>query len=152
MDEIEIIKAEETDLDTILQMQYAAFHEEAEAFSDYSIEPLSQTKDDLLREFSYRVFLKAVHNGRIIGSVRVHTNGDTLYIGKLIVQPDCQNKGLGRRLLCAAESLFPHIRCELNAAKRMDKNTKLYMHCGYTPFKEVKDKSGRIFIYMEKHS
>lgn len=152
MDEIEIIKADETDLDAILQVQYAAFREEAEAFNDHSIEPLLQTKSDLLREFSYRVFLKAVQNGKIIGSVRVHTEGDTLHIGKLIVQPDYQNKGLGRRLLSAAESLFPHTRCELNAAKRMDKNTKLYMHCGYTPFKEVSDESGRIFIYMEKHS
>lgn len=152
MDEIEIIRAEETDLETILQIQYAAFREEAETLNDYSIEPLLQTKDDLLREFSYRVFLKAVHNGRIIGSVRVHMDSDTVYVGKLIVQPGYQNKGLGRQLLNTAERLFPHTRCELNAAKWMDKNTKLYMRCGYIPFKEVEDKSGRIFIYMEKHS
>ena len=152
MGEIEIIRAEETDLDIILQMQYAAFREEAVSFSDYSIEPLLQTKDDLLREFSYRVFLKAVHNGSIIGSVRVHMDADTVYIGKLTVKPDYQNKGLGRRLLRAAENLFPHTRCELSSAKRMDKNTKLYLHCGYIPFKEVMDESGRIFIYMEKHS
>lgn len=151
MDEIEIIRAEEADLAAILQIQYTAFRREAEVFNDYAIEPLLQTEADLLREFSYRVFLKAVHDGRLIGSVRVHNEGDTVYVGKLIVHPDHQNKGLGRRLLEAAEICFPNTRCELNAAKRMDKNTKLYMRCGYVPFKEVKDESGRIFIYMEKH-
>ena len=150
MDDIEICRAEASDLDTILQVQYAAFREEAETFNDDLIEPLSQTKDDLLREFSYRVFLKAIHNGRIVGSVRAHLDGDTVYVAKLIVHPDYQNKGLGRRLLNAAESSFPHTRCELNAAKRMDKNSKLYMRCGYVPFKEVEDESGRVFIYMEK--
>ena len=152
MGEIEITRAEEADLGTILQIQYAAFREEAASFNDDSIEPLSQTKDDLLREFSYRVFLKAIHNGKIIGSVRVHLNGDTAHVGKLIVHPEAQNKGLGRRLLGAAEDWFPHTRCELNAAKRMNKNTKLYMDCGYVPFKEIQDESGRIFIYLEKHS
>jgi len=34
MDEIEIVRAEETDLDAILQIQYAAFREEAEARRD----------------------------------------------------------------------------------------------------------------------
>ncbi len=150
MDEIEINRADETDLNAILQIQYAAFREEAEAFNDFLIEPLSQTKADLSREFSYRVFLKAIHNGRIVGSVRVHMDGNTVYIGKLIVQPEYQNQGLGRRLLNVAEILFPHTRCELNVAKRMYKNIHLYMNCGYIPFKELNDESGRIFIYMEK--
>ena len=152
MGDIKIIKAENTDLDAILQLQYDAFREEAESFNDYSIEPLLQTKEDLIREFSYRTFLKAVFDGRIIGSVRVHKAYDTAYIGKLIVKPEYQNKGLGRQLLHAAENVFPHIRCELNAAKRMDKNTGLYMHCGYIPFKELEEESGRVFIYMEKYS
>lgn len=149
MDEIEIIRAGESDLDTILQLQYAAFHDEAEAFNDYSIEPLSQTTDDLMHEYSYRIFLKAVYYGQIIGSVRVHTVGDTVHIGKLIVHPGYQNKGLGKRLLNAAECMFPHTRCELNAAKRMNKNIMLYTHCGYVAFKEIEDEFGRIFVYME---
>ena len=152
MDVIEIIRANETDLDTILEIQYNAFREEAEAFNDYSIEPLAQTRDDLLREFTYRVILKAVQNGQIIGSVRVHLDGDVTYVGKLIVQPGYQNKGLGKRLLNAAENLFPHSRCELNVAKRMNKNITLYTRCGFIPFKEVEDEFGRSFIFMEKYS
>jgi len=150
MNDIEIVSAEETDLPTILQIQHIAFQEEAEAFNDYAIEPLLQTMDDLLREFSYRTFLKAVYYKKIIGSVRVHNDRDTVYIGKLMVHPDYQNQGLGRRLLRAAECLFPHARYELSVAKRMDKNTMLYTHCGYCQFKEVQDESGRIFIYMQK--
>ena len=49
--------------------------------------------------------LKAVlNNGMTIGSVRVTEKEDSVYIGKLMVLPDYQNQGVGKRLLQTIEN------------------------------------------------
>ena len=64
-------------------------------------------------EFRVCVVLKAVMDGKIIGSVRAYENSGDVYIGKLMVQPGYQNKGIGKRLLQAIENEFEGKRFEL---------------------------------------
>ena len=54
------------------------------------------------------IFLKAVEDGRIIGSVRGNVlDPDSVYIGRLIVHPDYQNQGIGTKLLKTIEARYP---------------------------------------------
>ena len=147
---IEILKAKLEDLETILRLQYAAYQSEALIHNDFTIQPLTQTLDETIAEYNKSVVLKAVQNGEIIGSVRAHAEGNTAHIGKLMVHPGRQGKGLGRRLLAAIEREFPDKRYELFTSGKSGRNLHLYETSGYVRFREETDKAGIKFVYFRK--
>jgi hypothetical protein len=63
------------DPNEILELQVRAYQSEGEIHNDYSIEPLIETPLELQEQFKHKTFLKAVLEGRIVGSVR----GDTIF-------------------------------------------------------------------------
>ena len=85
---------------------------EADIYHNYNIPPLKQTLEEIRIQFQNHVFLKAVSEGRIVDSVRAYECDGTAYIGKLIVHPDYQNKGLGKMLMSAVEERFHSVREE----------------------------------------
>jgi len=147
-----IIRAKIADMEEILRLQYTAYQSEALIHGDFSIQPLMQTLDETLAEYKKDIVLKAVQDGRIIGSVRAYTKGNTAYIGKLMVHPDYQGKGLGKRLLMAIERKFPNKRYELFTSCKSDRNLHLYETAGYTRFQEKTDDAGIAFVYLEKQA
>ena len=104
--ELKIIKAEENDLEAILKLQKECYITEAEIYNDYNIAPLVQNIDTLKGEFEKSTILKALVDNKIIGSVRGYWDKGTLYIGKLIVDKNYQNKGIAQKLLDAIEQQF----------------------------------------------
>ena len=103
-------RAERGDLQEILALQYLAYQGEAVLCGNPRIPPLTQTIEDVEREFEGGVFLKALdEEGSIVGSVRGRSEDGTLHIGKIIVRPDLQGRGrasytyLTRPTTCAAE-------------------------------------------------
>ena len=145
-----ILRAEAADMADILALQYVAYRSEALLHGDFTIQPLRQTLDEALAEFHRGVVLKAVKDGFIIGSVRAYASGSTVYIGKLMVHPDHQGKGLGKRLLTAVEREFPHKRYELFTSCKSDRNLHLYESTGYTCFRKEVDHAGIAFAFLEK--
>jgi len=67
---LEITRASEEDAEIILHLQMHAYLSEAEIYNDYSILPLIQTLKEIREEFSQQVFLNAIEEGKIVGSVR----------------------------------------------------------------------------------
>ena len=124
--EVKLMTAEETDLEEILALQYLAYRSEAELVGDFSIQPLTQTMDELRGEFLNGAVIKAVAGEKIVGSVRGRTQDGTLFIGKLMVHPDWQNKGLGKKLLARIAVSYTHLdvykRQKLQFAKEPLKN------------------------------
>ena len=150
MNKVKIMKSNEADAAEILRLQYAAYQSEAELNNDFTIQPLTQTLGELIAEYQKGVVLKAVQDGEIIGSVRAYADGDTVYIGKLIVDPSHQGKGLGKRLLTAIENTLTGKRFELFTSGKSERNLHLYEKAGYTRFKEETSTSGITFVYFEK--
>jgi len=150
LNRIKILKAAEPDADTILRLQYEAYRSEAILYNDFSIPPLKQTLTQLIDEFRGGVVLKAVLDNEIVGSVRAYEKEGTIYIGKLIVLPRCQNQGVGKRLLRAIEDKFPGRRYELFTGDKSGKNMRLYEKCGYARFKTAEAAPGLVFVYLEK--
>ena len=149
-DEYIISKAGVTDAEEILRLQYAAYQSEAILYNDFSIQPLTQTLEQAIAEFNDSVVLKAILRDEIVGSVRGYEKGDTVYIGKLMVHPCHQNKGLGKRLLKAIENEFQGKRFELYTGTKSEKNIAVYEKCGYARFK-VKEATPELsFVYMKK--
>ncbi len=146
-----IRRAQREDLPQILQLQFEAYQSEAVLLGDPNIPPLTQTLDDLEREFCDGIFLKAVDDqGAIIGSVRAYAKEGAAYIGKLIVKPHLQGQGIGTSLLNAIEQAFPAHRYELFTSSKSVRNIRLYERHGYVRFKELAVKPGLSMVFLEK--
>ena len=147
-----IKKADKSDLQTILELQYLAYQSEAKLVNDYEIPALKQTYDEITQEYMKGVFLKAVdENGKIIGSVRAYISDNTAFIGRLIVHPDKQGQGIGTKLLLAIEQQCPAMRYELYTSDKSVKNIKLYEKLGYVKFKEQKISDKLNLVFLEKY-
>jgi ribosomal protein S18 acetylase RimI-like enzyme len=152
-DTIVIEQAAIEDAAAILALQKAAFTGEAALYDDPNIPPLTQTLDSLEADFSRYTFLKAILDGRIVGSVRADEQDGTVYIGRLIVDPACQNRGIGRRLMAEIESAFSHVdRCELFTGHLSERNLYFYKKLGYAEFKREQIHPGLVHVFMEKPS
>ena len=149
--EYTITKASEEDLPEILDLQHLAYQSEAALFGRQDIQPLTETLDELIEEYKAGTVLKMTdENGKIIGSVRGKEADGTLYIGKLMVHPDHQRKGYGRRLVTAIEECCPGRRYELFTSTRSVNNIRMYETLGYKQF-DVRDVDGELkFVYLEK--
>jgi len=139
-DYITVSRANIDDLEEILTLQKLAFISEAELYNDYNIEPLKQTIASIREDFQIHIFLKAVCNNKIIGSVKGRETLEYCWIGKLIVHPEFQNKGIGRRLMHEIEGLFPDTtQFQLYTGNRSQKNIHLYESLGYKKQGLMKD-------------
>ena len=148
---VHIERAEEADLQKILDLQYWAYQSEARLVGSFDIPPLKQTLDDLHREYEQGIILKAVdEKGTIIGSVRAYGKDKTVYIGKLMVSPEMQGGGIGTKLLLAIEQEYPNHRCELFTSDKSKRNITLYQRLGYGIFAEKAVVEDLKFVYMEK--
>ncbi len=145
-------EAQEHDLEEILTLQKIAFQEEAELYNDFDIPPLKQTLDEIQREFREKTFLKAVETGRIVGSVRGRSDSEGVCsIGRLVVHPDCRNRGLGRLLMGSIEARFPNARkYRLFTGYKSVRNIALYEKLGYRIVEPPASTSGVGLVFLEK--
>jgi ribosomal protein S18 acetylase RimI-like enzyme len=148
---VEIARANVKDAEEILSLQKLAYSQEAKLYDDFQIPPLVESLSQLKANFETHVFLKATVDGRIVGSVRVLQNGDTCEIGRLMVRPDCQNRGIGTKLFLEAERVFPSCRrLELCTGDRSVKNIHIYKKLGYRVFKSEKPERNVNLVFLEK--
>lgn len=146
-----IEKAEREDLQDILDLQYLAYQSEARLFNNMDIPPLKQTLEDVFNEYKKGIILKALdEKGKIIGSVRGCLEDGTVYIGKLMVHPQDQGRGIGTKLLLSIEKEFPGYRYELFTSTKSKRNIKLYEKLGYKVFSEKNISEELRFVYLEK--
>lgn len=150
--EIVITKAEREDLREILDLQYLAFLSEVEIVGTTDISPLKQTLAELCDEYERSTVIKMLLDGRIIGSVRFRNEGDTVYVGKLMVHPDYRRHGLGARLLNEADRLFPGKRYELFTCDKCVNTIRLYEKNGYVKTGKSMACGSLNFIYMERNA
>jgi GNAT superfamily N-acetyltransferase len=147
----EICPADVADAAVILELQKLCYRSEAEMYGDENLPPLWQTVDQLADDITTMIVLKATENTRVIGSVRASEIGGTCYVGRLIVHPDRQNQGLGRRLMAAIEERFPRAeRFELFTGDRSTKSLGLYAKLGYCEFKRQVPNEKVTLVYLHK--
>jgi ribosomal protein S18 acetylase RimI-like enzyme len=139
------------DADEILKLQKLAYISEAKIYSDYSIPPLTQTLQEVRDDFKNNYILKATLNGVIIGSVRGQLMEDACYIGRLMVHPDYQNKGVGTRLMQAIQREFKQVKkYSLITGHRSERNLHLYKKLGYKQIKTEKVNEKVDLVHLEK--
>ncbi len=149
---MKIIIANIKDALQILTLQKLAYQSEALIYNDYNIPPLTQTLDQIKKEFDNKVFFKIVSGNDIIGSVRANVDNRSCFIGRLIVHPKWRGQGLGTQLMAKVESYFTDVkRFELFTGIKSQGNIRLYRRLGYIPFKKLEINEAVCLIYMEKY-
>ncbi|MFJ1705174.1 GNAT family N-acetyltransferase [Kitasatospora sp. NPDC088346] len=147
---VSISAATEQDAEQILKLQYLGYQSEAELYSDWSIDPLTQTLDSLREEIAERHVLVARLGDEVVGTVRGWADEQGVgHIGRLVVHPRIQRHGLGRRLLDAVERRLT-AEHEVSAfalftGHRSLANLRLYARQGYRQT-EVREVSRRLSI------
>lgn len=140
-----------SDAKEILQLQRVAYESEAKIYNDPEIPPLTETLTQLKALFNNHVFLKATVDGKIVGSVRACINNGSCHIGRLIVSPELQNRGIGTQLLSAIELQYWGCRrFELFTGIKSVKNIRLYERAGYKAFKTEAVSNKLSLICFEK--
>lgn len=176
IDQTIYVRAERADAAEILALQKVAYQSEAEIYGDDSLPALQQTLEELQADFDrmpYRnggllasrgdtagaesnldrsVFLKAVVNGKIIGSIRGYSLDQTAYLSRLIVHPYFRGRGIGRRLLNEIEKYFPHVkRFEAYTGEKSKRNLVALAKQGYTVLKTEPFSPTITWVFLERN-
>ena len=68
----------------------------------------------------------------MVGSVRARLDGGTCHVGRLVVEPGHERRGIGTKLMAAIEREFPEAdRFELFMGHLSEGNLALYRRLGY---------------------
>lgn len=144
-------RASEAAAAAILGLQKRAYESEARLYDDWSLPPLTQTLESLRAEFTHCMVFQAIDGGSLLGSVRAREIDGTCHVGRLIVEPAHQGRGIGTRLLREVEAAFPRARrFELFTGSRSEANIRLYERLGYTRFREQTLSPAVTLVYLEK--
>ena len=125
--------AEPADAGEVFTVQRAAYVTEAQHYGDAHIAPLTESVDEVSAAIAAGHVLVARDGGRLVGAVRGSVEDRTCHIGRLVVAPDMQGRGIGKALLAAVEAL--HLdrveRFALFTGHLSEGNLRLYRAAGY---------------------
>ena len=148
---IEIARASAADAAALHELQRLAYRSEAELYGDWAIPPLVEPLAATERAVAEMHVLKAAQGGRIVGSVRGRIEGDMCHVGRLMVHPDFQGRGIGSQLMRALECALPQVqRFELFTGERSVRNLRLYARLGYRELRRATLSERVTLVYLEK--
>jgi ribosomal protein S18 acetylase RimI-like enzyme len=146
-----IAEATPDDLEGILKLQYLCYQIEAERYDFWTIPALTQSLASLAEDLRTKPVLVARIGGEVVGSVRGGRSGDDFHIGRLVVHPRVQRRGLGGRLLREIEARAGDVRrFESYTGYRSTEFLAVFTGSGYRPFREEKVSDRLRLTYLEK--
>ncbi len=137
LDDVEVRDAVPGDAGELYTLQRACWVQEQQANPGVTIPALQETLADLQRWLATDTVIVVRSAGRLVGAVRArqHTrpDGDVWDIGRLMVAPDLQGRGLGRELLERIEARAPDgtVGFELFTGSGSVRNQRMYRKAGY---------------------
>jgi ribosomal protein S18 acetylase RimI-like enzyme len=140
------------DAGEIMTVQRAAYVSEAQAYDNPHMSALSEPLDDIRAAVGRREVLVAKLGSRIVGAVRGERQGDECHVGRLVVAPDMQGRGIGFALLHAIEGHDTGgvRRFVLHTGERSAANISLYRKVGYTLARTERVADTLSLVHFEK--
>ncbi len=136
LDDVRLRLVQPADAGELYTLQLACWVSEQQANPDVEIDALTETLADVEAWTARGTVLVAHSAGRLVGAVRGRLEGDDARVwavGRLMVAPDLQGRGLGRLLLGAVEEAGPATATSyaLLTGARSRRNRRMYQKAGY---------------------
>ncbi|WP_152362305.1 tRNA (guanosine(37)-N1)-methyltransferase TrmD [Microlunatus speluncae] len=152
-DELEIRPGVAADAGEVFTLQRAAFVAEGQANGSFEIPPLTDGLDVVEAALARDTVLVARLDGRLVGAV-IGSAGDAgaWTVGRLVVVPDLQGRGIGGRLLEAIEAAAPPTRTliRLITGAGSKRNLGFYTRRGFRVVSRDDAAPGVPIVIMEK--
>jgi GNAT superfamily N-acetyltransferase len=146
-----IERAEPEDTGEILTVQRAAYVSEAQLYGDPFIPPLVESADQIRRAVETATVLVARDAGRIVGAIRGRLSGTTCMVGRLVVAPDVQRRGLGGTLLAALHDEVVSAQAfDLFTGHLSEGNLRLYRGHGYRETRRERMSDHLTLVHMRR--
>jgi tRNA (guanine37-N1)-methyltransferase len=137
LDDLEFRTVVPADAGELLTLQRACWVQELQANPGVEIAALRESLEDLEGWIRTDTVIVVRSAGRLVGAVRARLRptpeGQAWDIGRLMVAPDLQGRGLGRQLLERIEALAPDgaTGFELFTGAGSARNQRMYKKAGY---------------------
>lgn len=140
------------DAEAIADLVLRAFEAQCELYNDWTLPPMSETAETVAAAMQDGIVLVTEIKGRIVGSVRGRLRDDNIVdIGRLVVEPELQCRGLGRELARTLEARYPQASLfEIFTGHRSAGSLHLYESLGYVRVREIPLYEGLSLIYLHK--
>ncbi|WP_256762143.1 GNAT family N-acetyltransferase [Cohnella sp. WQ 127256] len=133
--EIKLVKAIESDAESILDIQIKAFTPLLEKYKDYNSNPANETMDRVITRINNPngEFYKILENHDLVGAICVSWREETQYwISPMFILPEYQGRGLAQKTINVLEQMFPRaLTWELATILEEERNCYLYEKMGY---------------------
>ncbi|WP_150242619.1 GNAT family N-acetyltransferase [Nocardiopsis quinghaiensis] len=153
----DIHPATPADAGEVFTLQRAAFVDEAQAFGDPFVLPLTESLERVERLLGQEdtLALKAVSGTRLVGAVRARVMGASAVVGRLAVVPDLRRRGIARTLLADVEGRLrerhPHLTAlALSTGAQEAGQQRLYRGLGYTETSRERVAEHLVMVHMRK--
>lgn len=136
-------RANKNDAPKLAEIQKASFDDESKHYNNNEIcGPLGYDsvswQEEMMQNCEY---YKVLYNGEIIGGVMIFIESNQVYnLGRIFVDPNYQNQGIGKKVMKEIEESFPDsTKWWLDTPSWSIKNHHFYTKCGFTKVREEDD-------------
>ncbi len=131
---VTIERATAADVERLVEVQVAAFHEDARIYPGVSLggPPGYDSVKETLAKIMETDYYKILADGEIVGGVAVfNQGGGWFHLDVIFIDPAYHNKGIGTQAMQFIERTFPAKRWTLNTPDYAIRNHHFYEKFGY---------------------
>lgn len=143
-------RAKKVDAQKLSEIQKASFDDESKQFSGNEVGgPIGYDsiswQEEMMQNCEY---FKILYNGEIIGgAILVIESNQVHNLGRIFIDPNFQNQGIGMKVMKEIEKKYPDsTKWWLDTPSRSTKNHHFYVRCGFTKVGE----EGDLYIFEKK--
>ena len=152
---IELLKATESDIKEIWEMQVEAFKSLLEKYQDYDMSPATESYENVLNKYKqlWTSYYFITRDNEKVGVVRVidKKDGSRKRIAPIWIMPAYRNQGLAQLAMREIEKIHGLHHWQLDTILQEQGNIYLYEKLGYNRTDEIENiKDGMDIVYLIK--
>ena len=152
---IALVKATESDIKEIWEMQVEAFKSLLKKYQDYDMSPATESYENVLNKYKqpWTSYYFIIRNNEKIGVIRVidKEDGSRKRISPIWIMSAHRNQGLAQLAMREVEKIYGSHHWQLDTILQEQGNIYLYEKLGYKRTSEIENiKDGMDIVYFHK--